>query len=136
MKLKKCPSCGSSLGDRWCAGRKLQQYCLDSLDNDCTWKAQPRTPERRQITNTKDLRVDNFSGWDYIIYDKFGHESTMSRSYGTEGAARKEMEWALIRGESDVVAGPYTGVLFYTPPTVKLTGKVFKCKSGVVYHHS
>ena len=133
MKLDKCPSCGSRLGDRWCVGRKLQQYCLDSLDNDCTWKAQPRIPEQIPVTADKDLLVQNFSGWDYILYDKYGHVSTLSRSYGTEDEAATEMENALIRGESDMHAGPYVGVLFYTPPTITIRGKMFVAKNGAVY---
>ena len=46
------------------------------------------------------------------------------------------MDRELTRGETDADDGPYTGVLFHTPPTVVLTGKMFKCKNGVVYHHS
>jgi len=70
MKLKVCPKCGSkNLGDRWTNGRKLEQYCNGKSeweDEVCLWVGEPRTPEKIRITNTKDLRIDNFYGWDYI----------------------------------------------------------------------
>ena len=129
MKLKICPKCGcEDLGDRWCKDRKLQQYCHDE---DCNWVGTPRTPERRRITNMKALRVDDFSGWDYIIYDRFGHESTISQMFDTEREAKKEMEDDLQHGERDVNGGPYTAVLFKTPARVVIHGKIFKIKNGV-----
>jgi len=79
----------------------------------------------------KALRVDDFWGWDYVIYDRFGHKSTISRSYGTEQAAIKEMERDLKFGENDPDAGPYTGVLFKTPARVVIHGKMFKMKGGI-----
>lgn len=134
MKLKKCPKCKSSrLGDRWCAGRKLQQYCLE---DECDWSAKLRIPEQLPVTNSKQVHVGDFHGWGYTLYDKYGHVSTLSRTYDTEDEATQEMNHDLIRGEQDVNAGPYTGVLFYTPPTVTIHGKRFKCKNGVVYLHS
>ena len=135
MKVKKCPKCGSTqIGDRWVSGRKLQQYCSishEDWDEICGWKGEPRTPERRRITDTKNLRLDNFSGWDYIVYDKFGHEMTLSRTYRSESAAKTELERELKQGEKDANAGPYTGVLFNTPTTIKLKGKMFRSKNGV-----
>lgn len=132
MKVKSCPKCGNTdLGDRWQTGRKLQQYCRNEDDN-CYWKGTPRTPERRRITNTKDLRVDDFYGWDYVVYDKFGHTMTLSRTYSGEPAAKAELDRELLRGVTDVNAGPYTGVLFKTPSRVVLTGKMFRVKKGVV----
>lgn len=129
QKVKECPRCGStSLGDRWCSERKLQQYCTE---DECEWRGQPRIPEKRRITNTKKLRVDDFYGWDYIIYDRYGHVSTISRSFDTEGDATKEMEADLKRGEVNTDAGPYTGVLFHTPSSVILKGKMFKVKKGI-----
>lgn len=134
MKFTKCPKCGSrQLGDRWVAGRKLQQYCyISNSDEACDWVAKARTPERRRVTNSKKLRVDNFPGWDYVVYDKFGHETTLSRTYSDEAAALSEMERELKRGETDVNAGPYTGVLFKTPASVFITGKMFKAKKGKI----
>ncbi len=129
MKVKVCPKCGSKgLGDRWCNHQKLQQYCHEE---DCNWTGTPRTPDRRRITNMKALRVDDFFGWDYIIYDRFGHESTISQSFNTEQEAMKDMEEELKHGENNPDAGPYTGVLFKTPARVVLYGKMFRMKDGV-----
>lgn len=126
MKPKSCPSCDSEdIGDRWCAHRMLQYFC-----RDCEWAAPIRTPSKRKITNIKSLLVDDFFGFDYVIYDKYGHTSTVSRTYSTENAAQKEMEEDLIRGEKNDDAGPYTGVLFKTPAQVNIVGKMFKIKSG------
>jgi hypothetical protein len=128
-KVECCPECGSTnIGDRWASGRKLQYYCGEE---DCYWTAEPRTPSKRRITDTKDLRVDDFSGWDYIVYDKYGHVATYSRTYNGEASAMKELERELVRGEKDANAGPYTGVLFQTPSRVTIKGKMFKSKGGV-----
>ena len=134
MKLKACPKCGcKNLGDRWTNGRKLEQYCLaDGEEEYCTWVGQPRTPERKRITNTKDLRVDEFYGWDYIVYDKFGHASTYSQTFGTEREAMTDLADELKQGVKDKDGGPYTAVLFKTPSKVVLKGKMFKFKSGIV----
>lgn len=130
MKHKTCPKCGSSdLGDRWCTGRKLQQFCKND-DEDCNWKGDLRIPERIKITDTKDLRVDNFCGWDYIIYDKYGHVSVYSRTYNSKDKALKELEYDItVKNENDPVS-PYTGVLFKTPPTIKIRGEMFKMKDN------
>jgi hypothetical protein len=133
MKFGNCPECGcKDLGDRWVSGRKLQQYCHDGHDDNCHWVGTPRIPETIPITPYKDLRVDNFKGWDYIIYDKYGHVSTYSRSYVTEEEATKILEAELNREYPNDPAAPYTGVLFFTPHTVKLEGKIFKVKGDKV----
>lgn len=127
MKPKECPTCGSEdIGDRWCAHRMLQYFC-----RECNWAAQTRTPSRRKITNIKSLLVDDFFGFNYVIYDKYGYESTISRTYNTEKTAQKEMEDDLLRGEKNDDAGPYTGVLFKTPSRVTIIGKMFKIKNGM-----
>ena len=128
MKVKECPNCGSTnLGDYWCIGRKLQQFCREE---DCTWKGKPRIPEKIPITNTKELRIGNFPGWDYEIYDKYGHTETISCSYDTRADALKELKRDLMNGEQDKDAGPYTGVLFHTPVRVTIKGKMFKSKKS------
>lgn len=126
MKLKNCPICGSGLADRWVVGRKLQQYCGNSHDTDCTWKGDPRTPERKRITNLIDLRIDGFYGWAYHTYDQYGHVSCYSRTFVSEATAMTDLEERLKRSPED------TGVLFFTPATVKLKGKMFKLNKGVV----
>lgn len=132
MKIKLCPKCGSSnLGERWSNGRKLVQYCHS--DEDCYWVGEPYTPSKRRITNTTDLRIDNFSGWHYIVYDRFGHIQTDSATYHTKAEAVKEMEEDLTpRAGYNDPAAPYTAVLFNVPSRVTIKGKMFKFKDGEV----
>ena len=130
-KFKQCPRCGrtNTLGDRWCRGRMLQQYCNggDDFDDDytdrCGWVGLPRVPEKRRITNTRKLRIDDFSGWDYIVYDKYGHESVISRTYHSKEDAIKELQEDLNIKDA---GSPYTAVLFNVPSSVTIKGKVFK----------
>jgi hypothetical protein len=131
MKVKICPECGSdNIGDRWCKGRKLQYYCHEE---DCNWEAEPRTPSKRKITDTQEVGIDDFSGWSYIVYDKFGHVSCLSATHNTEAAAMKDMEHYLKCGEKPTnEGGPYTGVIFNVPHHVTIKGKMFKMKNGVV----
>lgn len=129
MKIKKCPTCGcTEIGDRWCVGRKLQYFCANE---DCDWEAEPRTPSKRVITDTKDLRIDNFSGWDYIIYDKYGYVAVYSRSYDSKQAVMEAVERELNNGDENEAAGPYTAVVFKTPGSVSLKGKMYKKVNGV-----
>lgn len=131
-KFKRCPKCGrmDTLSDRWTKGRMLQQYCSGAADafNDdytdrCGWVGLPRVPEKRKITNTKKLRVDDFPGWDYIIYDKYGHESCFSRTYSSKEEAIKKIKEELKIQDA---GSPYTVVLFHVPSSVIIKGKVFK----------
>lgn len=130
-KYNKCPKCDSyQLGERWCKGRKLQQYCYNDNVNDenveCGWEGEPRIPELKRIVTTKQLTVHNFSGWDYVIYDKYGYVMTVSRSFESEEDATDDLNRELKKGLTDKIAGPYTGVLFHTPPSIKIEGQVFK----------
>jgi len=130
MKIKKCPKCDSTnLGDRWVANRKLQQYCGEE---DCRWTAMPRIPERMRITNIKNLRIDDFYGWNYITYDKYGHASCYSQTFGNEAEAMKALEDTLKRSSKNNSEGNLTGVLFFTPHTMPLKGKMFKVHGAVV----
>ena len=126
---KKCPKCNGAISDRWCVGRKLQYFCQNE---DCDWEAAPRMPSKRKITNTKTCILHSFSGWDYIIYDKYGHTMVVSRTYNTPKEAMIEMGRVLLQGEKDVCCGPYTAVLFHTPVQVTITGEMFKVKKGKV----
>jgi hypothetical protein len=141
MKIKKCPKCGStSLGERWCKGRKLQQYCqgLDSYgdydeDIQCTWVGEPYTPPKRRITNTMELRIDNFHGWHYLIYDKYGHLQTDSATHPTREEALKAMVRDLTPKQGyDDPAAPLTAVLFNVPSNVTITGTKYRFKKGGV----
>jgi hypothetical protein len=125
MKYDHCPKCDSdALRDRWQNGRKLRQYC-----SECGWKGESRTPEQQPIETVKEICANQFSGFCYTIYDKYGHTSSISRSYDNEKEAYREMEEELIRGEKvNSNEGPRTGVLW--PATVTVVGTVFKIKNG------
>jgi Zn ribbon nucleic-acid-binding protein len=120
MPTKICPQCQSKdLGDRWCSGRKLQHYC-----RDCGWEGNQRVPELKKIQTTKFVTVDQFNGFVYEVFDKYGHISTMSETFRSEAAAKKSLLEELENGlRKDNVAGPYTGVLW--PAKVKVKGKKF-----------
>ena len=122
---KVCPKCyGEELGDKWTTGRRLQQYC-----RECRWEAEPRIPKKRPIKNTKTCVVDDFPGWDYIIYDCYGHEITLSQSFDSKDEAVKAMKSnmkAQIKANSP--GGPFTGVLFFTPSSIKIEGERFEEK--------
>jgi hypothetical protein len=120
MKLKNCPQCGESyLGDRWQPRRKLQQYC-----HECDWIGKPRTPEKQRISAVKTIPANHFSGFQYEVFDKYGHPLIHSQSYETEEEARKDLRKDLNRGKINENAGPYTAVLW--PATVKVKGKRIK----------
>ena len=124
-KFKYCPECGGhNLGDRWCRGRKLQQYC-----HSCEWKSEIRTPEKKKITNQRDLRIDEFYGWSYILYDRYGHVTMYSATHNSEKKARKEMEGDMQRMKS-LDETPITGVLFFVPFFVTIKGKMYKLKNN------
>lgn len=132
MKVKTCPKCGfSSLGERWSRGRMLEQYCHDPEEMGCHWVGEPYTPPKRRITNKDTLRIDEFHGWHYIIYDKYGHVQTDSATYGSKSEALKEMEDDL-KPKRDYVdpAAPLTAVLFFVPSSVTIEGTMFKYKDG------
>jgi hypothetical protein len=109
-------------------GRKLQQICmgLDENGDECDWFGEPRTPELQPVETTKRVMVHAFSGWDYVIYDKYGHAMTLSCSYESEEDATDALNLDLKKGLKDEVAGPYTAVLFHTPSSVLIEGQVFK----------
>ena len=111
----------------------MEQYCdaTNEFEEECNWVGEARTPERRRITDTTDIRIDDFYGHGYTIYDKFGHEQTISATYDTKAEAMKEMTEDLEHGERETDGGPYTGVLFFVPATMKLKGTMFRFKNGV-----
>lgn len=127
MKYDKCPKCGSTdLGDMWCKDRKLMQYCCEVAD-ECGWEGKPRTPEQLEITDKKKVCVDDFSGWDYILYDQYGHGFLYSQTFNCKSDAIESMEDVMIRHNNPPV-GPCTGVLFHTPSMITITGKMFEVK--------
>jgi hypothetical protein len=128
--MKTCPECGSEdIGDRWCVGRKLQFYC-----HNCHWKDTPRIPEKKKITNTRQVRIDEFLGWSYIGYDKYGQVTIYSRTYRSKQEAMKDIETFLKNGEK-IEGGPYTAVLAYIPAHTFIVGEMFKCKDGECFKY-
>ena len=120
MKLNKCPECGNKhLSDNWKRKRKLQQIC-----NECGWCGKIRTPEVVKIKTTKKVTVNQFHGYCYEIFDKYGHIMVYSKSYDTEKEAEVALHQETNRGEKDKDAGPYTGILW--PNTICIKGKVYK----------
>lgn len=130
QKVKTCPECGSTdLGDSWQAKRRLKQFCHEE---DCFWEGPLRVPELLKVSGKKEVYLNAFTGHTYEIYDRYGHIMTLSQTYATSEMAIQEMKNELVKGETDVAAGPYTGVLFKIPLSVMITGKMFKVKRGKV----
>ena len=118
----------------------LEQYCHGQTsfgdydgDENCGWKGEPYTPPRKRITNTTELRIDDFYGWHYIVYDKYGHVQTDSATYDTREEAMEELTDDLTPKEGYIdPAAPLTAVLFKVPGRVTVKGKMFKFKNGKV----
>lgn len=119
LLLKECPDCGMAVHDCWTKGRKLQQRC-----DMCGWGGEPRVPETIAIKDTKNIRVGQFYGFHYEIFDKYGHISTISSYYQTEEEAVKEMKDSLARRNKQPDLAPCTAVLW--PNVVAIKGEVFK----------
>ena len=118
--LKECFNCGSTnLGDRWTAGRLLEQHCYE-----CGWTAQPRIPEKLPIVVVKQVKVNQFWGFHYEVFDRYGHMMVSSRYYDKEDEAETALNKELERGKKDFNAGPYTAVLW--PARTLVEGRVFK----------
>lgn len=116
----RCPKCGSDdLYDRWTNNRMLQRGC-----RECTWKEKPRIPELRVIKNTKLILANQFSGFCYEVYDKYGHALCYSRSYRTKEEAKEELLKELARDNKSPHQGPCTGILW--PDKVEVIGEVVK----------
>lgn len=121
-------------------GRMLQQYCHGQTsfgdydgDENCGWVGKPRIPERKRITNAAPLRVDNFHGWHYLVYDKYGHLQTDSATHDTRAEAMEALEEDMTPKEGYVdPAAPLTAVLFKVPSNVTIKGTTFKFKKGKV----
>lgn len=134
MKVKQCPKCGNtSLGEHWCKDRMLQQVCGAYGEESCGWKGEPYTPPKRRITNKVELRIDDFFGWHYIVYDKYGHTQTDSATYDTREEAMQELidDITPREGYNDPAA-PYTAVLVKVPCNVTVRGTMYRLKDGKV----
>ena len=136
MKIKTCPKCGSTqVGEQWVKGRMLQQHCyIGDGDEFCGWKGEPYTPPKKRITNKTQLRIDEFSGWHYIVYDKYGHVHTDSATFDTKAEALGELQGDLIPKQGyDDPAAPLTAVLFNVPSHITIKGQMFRVKDGKLF---
>jgi Zn ribbon nucleic-acid-binding protein len=121
----KCPNCNSTdIGDRWVADRKLQRYC-----RDCNWHEKSRIPEKLRIQTTRFVEANQFPGFCYSIFDRYGHGSSFSRSYDKRADALAELEDELKRCAKSPGA-PFTGILW--PAVVKVRGQKFQLKNEKV----
>ena len=119
MKLNKCPNCGNRhLSDRWKIKRKLQQSC-----DECGWQGKIRTPEIIEVGASKEVVANQFYGFCYEVFDRYGHIMTHSRSYDKKKEAKSALLQEITRGGKDKDAGPYSGVLW--PDVVHVQGEVF-----------
>jgi len=118
MKLEECPECESRvLNRRWCSGRRLQQFC-----ETCGWEGEKEIPEQREIETTKRVIVNHHGGFQYTIYDKYGHTYMYSKSFVEKALAIEELEKDLKIGENKDY-GPFTAVLW--PRFVEVHGEIF-----------
>ena len=120
MKPKECPKCKSIyIGDHWCKGRMLRYYC-----RDCYWQDEPRIPEIIPIPTTKTVFVNQFYGFVYEIYDKYGHIATYSRTYHTEEETKAALMEELTNMNKYEDYFPCTGIIW--PKSIEVQGKVYK----------
>lgn len=119
MKPKYCPKCKEDeVRKILTKGRKNIFEC-----ENCYWKSKPFIPKTRPIKHIKNVSPNNFYGYCYEVFDKYGQPCVFSRSYDTREDAIKEMMDDISKG-IDKPYGPYTGVLW--PKTVEVKGEVFK----------
>ena len=120
--VDRCPMCQESdLGDRWCRGRKLQQYCRDAY---CGWEGPVRVPEDQQIVTTKYVSVNQFAGFCYELYDRYGHVMVLSKSFPREEDCMVVAQAELDRCNADPECKPCTAVIW--PATIKVKGRVLR----------
>jgi hypothetical protein len=118
-EITECPNCGSDdLHNRWTSGRKLQRGC-----NSCSWKETPRVPETKEIKDTKFISVDQFYGFVYEIYDKYGYIIIYSKTYRTSKEAKEAIIEELAKLNKSPIYAPCTGILW--PDKVEVSGEVF-----------
>lgn len=111
---KKCPKCGDDVFHQtWAKGRKLRYRC-----EVCHWLSEPFTPPQQEITAERKIIVSQFGGFEYTVYDEYGHVMVFSRTYDNRNKAIEALKENLkSRPDS-------TAVLW--PETVIAKGEVFK----------
>ena len=121
-RLPYCPKChyDDTVHTQWTSGRKLQFKC-----EECGWKSKPFTPDQRPIESTKTISPNQFHGWCYTLYDRYGHVAAFSKSYNERRDAIDSINDWLEKGKKKGhSAGPYTAILW--PKRITVQGEVFK----------
>ncbi len=107
------------MGDQWVGpGRKLWQYCYN-----CGWHGEPRVPEIKEIKTSRKVFCGPFAGFQYEVFDCYGHLLIVSQTYATEQEAKDSLNRDLKSGMTRE-EGPYTVVLW--PSTTIVHGEVYK----------
>jgi hypothetical protein len=88
---------------------------------ECGWTDKPRIPEQKRIKTFKMVTVDQFHGFNFEIFDKYGHVAMFSQSYSSRQKALDALCDELPRMNSN--GEPYTAVLW--PSEVKVEGERF-----------
>lgn len=107
------------------SGRRLQRHC-----EDCSWKEAPRTPEIQPIENKRFIAANQFSGFHYEIYDRYGHAVIFSRSHETAEKARAELLKDLGKLNRHPNYAPCTGILW--PAVVEVVGEVVRANEETI----
>jgi hypothetical protein len=98
---------------------------------ECEAESPPETPDLiPQETNlVKTFYPSNsFGGWEYELFDGFGHAAVMSRTYGTKEECEAELMKDLAQHMKNPEYGECYGVIF--PRKVKVKGKLYTLKSN------
>ncbi len=115
-----CPACHcDDIRTVWAPKRKLQKECRA---DDCNWKGAPYAPPRKPVVPSRVVSTGR-GGWEYTLYDQYGHVAAFSRSYGSQTACHA----AALRDIEQHSDGP-VGHLYgeckavVWPPTVRVQG--------------
>jgi len=122
--IDRCLKCGSSVRTLWTPGRKLERVCNAYA---CEWRSEPYTPPKQPIRTVKSVDA---GGWEYEMFDQYGHTAVMSQSYGSRAAcvaaALKDIKQTSAP-RKDGTPSPYgecSAVVW--PPTVQVKGTLVK----------
>ncbi len=118
-KPEYCPRCEEDNLHKVSARDRLEEWeCYE-----CGWRSEPFIPEILEIKDTKEVVVNQFGGYEYWLYDGYGHVCVYSRTYYTEEEAIKEATKE-VKQNNKFKGGPYTAIVW--PKTVTAKGKIIK----------